>query len=96
VGLQSHHTMDLGLEDRRKEESTGQGGATARDREARGGAGTGRRSATVGERVARGQGGARRGREARVPEGRRRALLGRRAQGVRCSGRTEWVCASTN
>ena len=31
--------MDLGLEDQRKEESTGQGGAAAGDREARGGSG---------------------------------------------------------
>jgi hypothetical protein len=44
--------------------------------EARGGAGTGRRSAAGG-------------REARVQESRGRALIGRRARGVRCSGRTE-------
>jgi hypothetical protein len=36
--------MDLGLEDRRKEESADQGGAAAGDREARGGAGIGRRA----------------------------------------------------
>jgi hypothetical protein len=47
------------------------------DREARGGAGTGRRAAAAG------------GREVRVQEGRGRALMGRHARGVRCSGRTE-------
>jgi hypothetical protein len=48
--------------------------------------GTGRRAAAAG------------GREARVQEGRGRALMGRRARGVRCSGRTGslGVCASTN
>jgi hypothetical protein len=45
--------MDLGLEDRRKEKSVGQGGAAAGDREARGGAGTGRRAAAGGCREAR-------------------------------------------
>jgi hypothetical protein len=51
-----------------------------------GGAGTGRRAAAAG------------GREAPVQEGRGRALMGRRARGVRCSGRTGslGVCASTN
>jgi hypothetical protein len=48
--------------------------------------GTGRHAAATG------------GREACVQEGRGRVLMGRRARGVRCSGRTESlrVYASTN
>jgi hypothetical protein len=94
VAITPHH----GSRVRGSEE--GVGGSGRRDGGGQGGALTERRAA------ARGQGGARRrrgrgwrgDREVRVQEGQGRALMGRRARGVRCSGRTGsiGVCASTN